>query len=226
MTAVVVLEGVSRSFPGEHPVHAIRSCDVRLGVGDFLTIMGPSGSGKSSLLNILGLLDRPSSGRYFLLGDDVGLLNETQRSALRGRQIGFVFQSFQLLEYRSAIENVMMASLYRGATASEAYRTSQIALRSVGMEMKADAMPTRLSGGERQRVAIARAISESPALLLADEPTGNLDSRNAAEILRLFSQLNDSGTTIVLITHDSAIASLGNVNLAIKDGVVSDETAV
>ncbi len=222
MTSVIALDQISRTFPGETPVEAVRPCSFELHEGDFMTIVGPSGSGKSTLLNILGLLDRPTSGRYELLGQDVGGLNEEARSALRGRHLGFVFQSYQLLEYRTSIENVMIASLYQGVSSAEAYVASTTALREVGLEAKAGVLPIHLSGGERQRVAIARALAGSPAVLLADEPTGNLDSVNAASILALFESLNRAGTTIALITHDPKVAAVGNRQLTILDGHVEE----
>ena len=222
MKPVVLLENVSRRFAGAIAVDAISSCNLRLDEKDFMTIMGPSGSGKSTLLNILGLLDRPTDGSYHLLGHDVANLSESSRSALRGRHIGFVFQSFQLLEYRVSVENVMMSSLYQGASTAAAYEAAMEALKAVNMESKANVLPIKLSGGERQRIAIARAIAGSPALLLADEPTGNLDSRNAESVLELFAELNRAGTTVALITHDSTVAALGNRRLAIRDGVVTE----
>jgi putative ABC transport system ATP-binding protein len=190
-----------------------------------MTIVGPSGSGKSTLLNLIGLLDRPSAGRYFLLGRDVSQLSEVARSAMRGRHLGFVFQSYQLLEYRTSIENVMIASLYQGGSTAEAYEASMNALRRVGLESKAGVLPIVLSGGERQRVAIARAIASRPAVLLADEPTGNLDSVNAASILALFEELNRAGTTIALITHDPNVAAIGSRRLSIRDGQVEEMAA-
>jgi putative ABC transport system ATP-binding protein len=225
VTEVVTLTGITRRFDGSPPVDVIRECDVTVQEGDFMTIEGPSGSGKSTLLNIIGLLDRPSSGRYRLAGDDVGEMDDRRRTAARGQQIGFVFQSFQLLERRSCVDNVALATLYRGMPMKPAQEAAMSALAAVGLLDKADQTPIHLSGGERQRVAIARAIVGRPALLLCDEPTGNLDSRNAESILELFAELNRAGTTILLITHDARTAALGNRRLTILDGVVSERVA-
>jgi len=225
MTAILTLDRVARTYSGTPAVNALRSCTFDLNRGDFMTIVGPSGSGKSTLLNLVGLLDRPTSGTYTLLGEDVSKSDEAARSAIRARSIGFVFQAFQLLEYRQAVENVMMASLYRGVSEAEAFDSSIQALASVGLAAKAHTLTNLLSGGERQRVAIARALAGNPALLLADEPTGNLDTANATEIMNLFRELNDHGTTVMLITHDPSVAAAGNRQLSILDGIVSDRTA-
>ncbi len=225
MTDVVTLSGITRRFDGTPPVDVIRECDVTVQVGDFMTIQGPSGSGKSTLLNIIGLLDRPSAGRYSLAGEDVGEMDDKQRTAARGQQIGFVFQSFQLLERRSCVDNVALATLYRGMPIKPTQDAAMSALAAVGLLDKAEQTPIHLSGGERQRVAIARAIVGRPALLLCDEPTGNLDSRNAESILELFAELNRAGTTILLITHDARTAALGNRRLTILDGVVSESVS-
>lgn len=219
---VIDLRSVSRVYEGFPPVPALVGCDLRVNRGDFLTIVGPSGSGKSTLLNLLGLLDRPTSGTYLLEGSDVATLTEQQRTAVRGRRIGFVFQSFQLLSHRSALENVMMALLYRGSSRADQAAAGTEALTNVGLGHMLHTLPSRMSGGERQRVAVARALAGGPSLLLCDEPTGNLDSATAQSILELFIDLNQAGIAIVLITHDPGVAERGNRTVIIRDGVVSE----
>ena len=222
MTAVVELQGVSRLYPGPPAVHALTSCSLCIEEGDFVTVVGPSGSGKSTLLNILGLLDQPSSGRYLIRGEDVTALPEAQRARVRGSQLGFVFQSFHLLEQRSCLENVMLADLYSGAPERESRERALGALEAVGLGALVARMPTELSGGQQQRVAIARALASDPAVLLCDEPTGNLDSGTAATILALFDELNAAGRTVVMITHDADVARHGNRTLHMLDGNVTE----
>jgi putative ABC transport system ATP-binding protein len=195
---------------------------MHLARGELVTIVGPSGSGKSTLLNILGLLDRPNSGVYLLDGVDTGGLNEAERSAVRGAQVGFVFQTFHLVSHRTAVENVAMGLLYSGARSRERFGRAREALAKVGLAHRADAPPSQLSGGERQRVAIARALVREPALLLCDEPTGNLDTATAEAVLDLISNLHADGHTIVIITHDPSVAARGQRTLAIRDGVVTE----
>lgn len=219
---VLALEGIGRTYlSGEIEVAALTGVDLTVGRGEYVSIVGPSGSGKSTLLNILGLLDRPTSGSYQFEGLEVSGLDETERTAVRGRRIGFVFQSFHLLSHRSVLENVALSMLYTGVSSRERTQRARDALTSVGLEHRADFTPTRLSGGERQRVAIARAIVADPALLLADEPTGNLDSKTSDSILSLFDVLRASGLTIVMITHDSSVAARADRSVRIRDGVLT-----
>jgi len=222
MTAVVELRGVSREYEDKRGTIALRNCTLTVNDGDFLTVVGPSGSGKTTLLNIVGLLDSPTSGSYALRGSDTSSMSEKIRSRTRGEMVGFVFQSFQLLEQRSCLENVMLADLYTGASERDSRSNALRALESVGLADRAGSLPTELSGGQRQRVAIARALAGDPAILLCDEPTGNLDSRTAESILALFLALNETGATIMLITHDRAVASLGNRRVEMLDGVLSE----
>lgn len=218
---VIELRGAAVTYPGEPPVEALRPCRLAVGQGEFVTVVGPSGSGKSTLLNVLGLLDRPTAGAYLLDGYDTAELRETERTALRGRRIGFVFQSFHLLPFRTAAENVALAQVYNGAPRRSRAQASAAALRAVGLGHRIDALPSRMSGGERQRVAIARALVNRPSLLLCDEPTGNLDSHTSESVLRLLEELHRNGLTIVVITHDPNVAARGSRTLTVRDGVLS-----
>ncbi|MFI0367620.1 ABC transporter ATP-binding protein [Actinomadura sp. 1N219] len=213
---------------------ALHEADLVIERGELVAIVGPSGSGKSTLLNLLGLLDRPSSGAYRLDGVDVAPLSEAERTALRGQRIGFAFQAFHLLPYRSAVENVMLAQLYapgrRSGRRSKGQRAgrreaAQAALRRVGLGHRMDALPSRLSGGERQRVAIARALVNEPSLLLCDEPTGNLDSETSATVLELLEALHRSGQTVVVITHDAEVARRAERIVTIRDGRLGEDAA-
>lgn len=221
---VVELRGVTRVFPTEPPVHALRGIDLVINPGDHAAIVGASGSGKSTLLNVLGLLDRPTEGMYLLDGIDTASLTDRQRAGVRGRRVGFVFQSFHLLSHRSVEENVMLAELYRGGTRGGRFDRAVAALERVGLGHRIGFLPTRLSGGERQRVAIARAIVGQPSLLLCDEPTGNLDSENTVSVLELFDQLREQGLTIVVITHDHDVAAHARRHLRMIDGHFSEIT--
>ena len=221
---VVELQGVGRTFPGESPVEALRDVDLVVARGDYLSVMGPSGSGKSTLLNILGCLDRPTSGVHLLDGIDVASLGDGARTALRGQRIGFVFQAFHLLAHRTALENVMLAELYTPSDRAGRRARSEAALRRVGLSHRMGFLPTRLSGGERQRVAIARALVGQPSLLLCDEPTGNLDTRNTGSILELFDELRADGLTIVVITHDDQVGHRAARTVGIVDGRLHEVT--
>lgn len=219
---VVELRQVARVFPGDPPVHALRPSDLRIDAGDYVSIIGPSGSGKSTLLNLLGLLDRPSSGEYLLDGVSTGTASESQRSALRGGRIGFVFQSFHLLPHRSVLDNVLLATLYSGVPRAERRDRALAALDRVHLGHRLDFRPTYLSGGERQRVAVARAVVTSPHVLLADEPTGNLDTQNSAGVLDLFDELHADGLTLVVITHDAAVSARSQRRVRIVDGTLGE----
>ncbi|MER6394508.1 ABC transporter ATP-binding protein [Kitasatospora sp. NPDC059973] len=223
---LVEFRRVGLTYPGPPPVTALAPCDLAVDPGDYVTVTGPSGSGKSTFLNIAGLLDAPTTGRYLLDGVDTGPLADGDRTALRGRRIGFVFQSFHLLPHRSAAENVALALLYTAArgrrAAAERRERAREALVRVGLGHRADALPSRLSGGERQRVAIARALVGRPALLLCDEPTGNLDTATARSVLALLDDLHAQGLTLLLITHDPQVAARGRRTVAIRDGVLRE----
>ncbi|MFF2954263.1 ABC transporter ATP-binding protein [Kitasatospora sp. NPDC057965] len=227
---VIEFRQVGLTYPGPPPVAALKPCDLAIAPGEYVTVIGPSGSGKSTFLNIAGLLDAPTTGHYLLDGIDTGGLPDADRTALRGRRIGFVFQSFHLLPHRSAAENVALAMLYtatRGRRgAAERRELARAALVRVGLGHRLDALPTRLSGGERQRVAIARALVGRPSLLLCDEPTGNLDTVTAESILALLDELHAQGLTVLLITHDPQVAARGRRTVAIRDGLLREEVAV
>jgi macrolide transport system ATP-binding/permease protein len=219
---VVELRGVSRRYGTDPAVDALVDVDLAVHDGDWLAIVGPSGSGKSTLLNILGCLDLQTAGSYLLRGIDTAALSDRQRGGLRCRSIGFVFQSFNLLEYRSVIENVMLADVYRRAPTRRRRDRAAAMLDRVGLGQRAEFRPTTLSGGERQRVAIARALMGAPELLLCDEPTGNLDSATTATILDLVSEFNDQGTTMVMITHEPDVAARAGRQAHIVDGRLTE----
>ena len=203
---------------GDVSVHALRGVSLEIERGGFIAIMGTSGSGKSTMMNILGCLDRPSKGQYFLDGVEVSGFSKDERADIRSRKLGFVFQGFNLLRRTSALENVELPLIYSNVPAEERARRSQKALEAVGLGHKAASQPNQLSGGEQQRVAIARALVNRPSLLLADEPTGNLDSHTSLEIMGVFQRLNDQGITVVLVTHEPDIAQYSRRMVAMKDG--------
>jgi macrolide transport system ATP-binding/permease protein len=215
---VLDLRRVCKQFGTDPAVHALVDVDLVLRRGEWLSITGPSGSGKSTLLNMLGCLDRPTSGQYLFDGIETTTLTENERAGLRARRIGFIFQSFHLLPYRTVLENVMLAEVYRRRTGQGRRERALEEIRRVGLAHRADFLPSKLSGGERQRVAIARALMGSPSLLLCDEPTGNLDSKNTESILDFFTELNKEGMTIVVVTHDENVARRGSRRVNMKDG--------
>ncbi len=219
---LIRLDDVTRIFPGPPAVNALRDIDLTVPKGDYLAIVGPSGSGKSTMLNTLGLLDRPSTGTYWFDGVDTSSLSEDERAGVRSQAIGFVFQSFHLLATRTVLENVVLATTYAGVPRAQRHARALEALRRVGMEHRTDFYPGTLSGGERQRVAIARAVCTAPRLLLADEPTGNLDRTNSEAVMALFEELWDDGLTIVVITHDQTIAKRAKRRVEIHDGRLSE----
>jgi putative ABC transport system ATP-binding protein len=221
---LALLERAGRTYETGHGalvVEALQPVDLCLRRGDYVTVMGPSGSGKSTLLHLLGCLDQPSTGRYLLDGRDVSRLADRELAALRNATIGFVFQRFHLLRDESARRNVELPLLYGGVARAERRRRADAALEAVGLAARARHEPGELSGGEQQRVALARALVKRPRLLLADEPTGNLDTASGARVLDLISEENARGTTVVLITHDPDVAGRAKVRLAMRDGVLS-----
>ncbi|OJT26813.1 macrolide ABC transporter ATP-binding protein [Archangium sp. Cb G35] len=222
---LIALRGVSKIYQtGDVEVAALRSVDFHVEPGEFVAIMGSSGSGKSTLMNILGCLDRPTSGQYFLDGQDVSRLDRNGLAIVRNRTLGFVFQSFNLLARTSALENVELPMLYAGVPARERKRRAREALERVGLGARLDHHPRQLSGGQQQRVAIARALVSQPRLILADEPTGNLDSRTSIEVMALFQELRQEGITLVLVTHEPDIASHAGRVVVVRDGrIISDK---
>lgn len=220
--SVIELVGAALTYPGPPAVDALRPTDLVVESGDYLTVVGPSGSGKSTFLNIVGLLDRPTAGRYFLDGVATGDLGNDARSALRGQRLGFVFQAYHLLPLLTAVENVELSMLYAGIGRAERRRRALQALEQVSLISRKDAVASQLSGGERQRVAFARGLAVRPRVLLCDEPTGNLDSTNAAAALELLDDLHVAGSTLVVITHDPQVAVRGRRRLRIVDGYLSE----
>lgn len=222
---VIELHGIEKLYPmGERGVAALAGVDLSIAEGELVAIMGPSGSGKSTLMNVLGCLDNPSAGTYKLAGEDVSRLSERDLALVRNRRIGFVFQSFNLLPRATALENVELPLVYLGLPARERRERAREALASVGVLERAGHQPSELSGGQRQRVAIARALVTRPKMLLADEPTGNLDSRSAEEILALFAEIHARGNTVILVTHDPGVAARAARVIHLKDGrIESDE---
>ena len=225
--AVVQTEGLEKVYSmGDVKVHALRGISLRIDPGEFIAVMGASGSGKSTFMNLVGCLDRPSAGRYLLNGQDVSRFSRDQLARVRGREIGFVFQGFNLLPRTNALENVELPMLYQGISARDRHARAAEALALVGLGDRLDHTPAQLSGGQQQRVAIARALVNRPTLVLADEPTGNLDSRTSLEVMGIFQDLNERGLTILLVTHEPDIALHARRVVVFKDGHVLDDRRV
>ncbi len=222
---VILIRHLERSFPmGDTVIRALRGVDITIRRGEYVAIMGPSGSGKSTLMNIIGCLDRPDGGEYWLNGHLVSNLHDSQLATLRNREIGFVFQTFNLLARADALHNVELPLIYAGVSRRERIERAKLALEQVGLQERIRHRPSELSGGQRQRVAVARALVTRPSLLLADEPTGNLDSITAHDILELFAGLHAAGNTIVMVTHDSDVANNAHRTIRLLDGQIESDT--
>jgi putative ABC transport system ATP-binding protein len=224
--SLICFQKISRRYRmGGETVHALRDVSLEIQRGEYVAIMGPSGSGKSTLMNLIGCLDTPTSGVYELNGNRVSEMNDNQLAEIRNREIGFVFQTFNLLARSNALHNVELPLIYAGVAADERRRTALEALANVGLADRVHHKPNELSGGQRQRVAVARALVNKPSILLADEPTGNLDSKTGAEIMALFNELSRKGNTIILVTHEEDIARQARRIIRLRDGLIaSDET--
>jgi len=227
ISRLIRVEDVHRVYEmGETRVQALRGVTVEVGPGEFVAIMGASGSGKSTFMNILGCLDKPTSGRYWLEGTDVSTLTKAELAVVRNRKLGFVFQGFNLLPRTTALENTELPTLYTPVSKAEREGRAAEALAMVGLRDRAGHYPSQLSGGQQQRVAIARALVNHPSILLADEPTGNLDSRTSVEIMEIFQTLNDRGLTVVLVTHEHDIAQFAKRVITFRDGLIRKDDAV
>ena len=226
MPALIQVHDVWKTYQvGQQEVHALRGLSVDIGQGEYTALMGPSGSGKSTLMNMLGCLDTPTSGRYRLAGEDVGTLDDDALADIRNRRIGFVFQTFNLMPRYTALENVALPLVYAGASRADREARAREVLEQVGLADRMDHRPNELSGGQRQRVAVARTLVNRPDLLLADEPTGNLDTKTSLEIMALFGEIHAAGNTVVLVTHEEDIAAYAHRVVRLRDGAVSaDET--
>ena len=224
MSAILHLEQIEKVYTmGELEFKALKGVSLEVFEGDMVALMGPSGSGKTTLMQVIGLLDRPSSGEYFLRGRNVTELTENERSESRNLEIGFVFQAFHLLSRQNLLENVEVPLTYAGWTARERRERAMQMLEKVGLADKARNLPSQISGGQKQRVAVARALTMSPAILLADEPTGNLDSRTSEEIMALFQELNDEGSTVIIVTHEPDIGAHCKRIVKLKDGLLESD---
>jgi putative ABC transport system ATP-binding protein len=226
VSPVLEMAGVTRVYPGTPPIEALRGIDMSIDSGELVSVVGPSGSGKSTLLHIMGTLDRPTSGEVRVGGFDVGKMSDRQLSALRAQRIGFVFQQFHLLDAETALDNVADGLLYTGRAAGERREMAAATLERVGLALRLGQHANKLSGGERQRVALARAIVGRPALVLADEPTGNLDSKSSDSIVELLEELNSDGITLVVITHNPEIAARFPRQVALRDGMIETDSAL
>ena len=223
--AVIDIQGITKTYVnGKLSVPVLHGIDLQVNKGEFVSIMGPSGSGKSTFMNILGCLDRPTTGSYRLNGDEVATLSDDELAFVRNKQIGFVFQSFNLLTKLTALENVALPMIYAGMDKKSRNERAAALLSSVGLGDRMDHLPSELSGGQRQRVAIARALANNPAIIMADEPTGNLDSKSTIDVMNIFRGLYDEGRTIILVTHEPEIATYASRNVVLRDGLIAEDS--
>lgn len=222
---VIDIQGITKTYVnGKLSVPVLHGIDLVVNKGEFVSIMGPSGSGKSTFMNILGCLDRPTTGSYRLNGDEVATLSDDELAYVRNKQIGFIFQSFNLLTKLTALENVALPMIYAGVNKKMRIERATQLLQSVGLGERMDHLPSELSGGQRQRVAIARALANNPAIIMADEPTGNLDSKSTIDVMNIFRGLHDEGRTILLVTHEPDIATYASRNVVLKDGIIVEDS--
>ena len=223
--AVIDIQGITKTYVnGKLSVPVLHGIDLQVNKGEFVSIMGPSGSGKSTFMNILGCLDRPTTGSYRLNGDEVATLSDDELAFVRNKQIGFVFQSFNLLTKLTALENVALPMIYAGMDKKSRNERAAALLSSVGLGDRMDHLPSELSGGQRQRVAIARALANNPAIIMADEPTGNLDSKSTIDVMNIFRGLYDEGRTIIFVTHEPEIATYASRNVVLRDGLIVEDS--
>ncbi len=222
---VIDIQGITKTYVnGKLSVPVLHGIDLQVNKGEFVSIMGPSGSGKSTFMNILGCLDRPTTGSYRLNGDEVATLSDDELAFVRNKQIGFVFQSFNLLTKLTALENVALPMIYAGMDKKSRNERAAALLSSVGLGDRMDHLPSELSGGQRQRVAIARALANNPAIIMADEPTGNLDSKSTIDVMNIFRGLYEEGRTIILVTHEPEIATYASRNVVLRDGLIVEDS--
>jgi putative ABC transport system ATP-binding protein len=222
---LIKITNIKRDFPlGNEIVYVLKGIDIQINKGEYVALMGPSGSGKSTLMNLLGCLDTPTSGSYILNGKDVSQMKDDELAEIRNKEIGFVFQTFNLLPRTTALDNVALPMIYAGYSKAERKARAEKVLEQVGLADRMDHQPNQLSGGQRQRVAVARALVNKPSIILADEPTGNLDSKTSVEIMNLFDEIHANGNTVILVTHEEEIAKHAHRIIRLRDGLVESDT--
>ncbi|HET8839665.1 MAG TPA: ABC transporter ATP-binding protein [Flavobacteriaceae bacterium] len=225
MSNVIEIQKITRDFHlGQEIVHVLKGIDLNIEKGEYVAIMGPSGSGKSTLMNLLGCLDTPTAGTYILNGKDVSQMSDDELADIRNKEIGFVFQTFNLLPRTTALDNVALPMIYAGASKSQRMERAKEVLTDVGLADRMDHKPNQLSGGQRQRVAVGRALVNKPSIILADEPTGNLDSKTSLEIMNLFDEIHSNGNTVILVTHEEDVAKHAHRIIRLKDGTIESDT--